>query len=38
MNPPLDPQLIWAGKAEHTSFEVPMVSLHVYEHIDPKPS
>ena len=32
----LDPQLIWAGKAEHTSFEVPTVSLHVHERIDPK--
>lgn len=26
----------WAGKAEHTSFEVPTVSLHVHERIDPK--
>src|SRR6056297_2531676 len=32
----LDPQLQWAGKAEHTSFEVPTVSLHVHERIDPK--
>lgn len=24
----LDPQLVWAGKKEHTSFEVPTVSLH----------
>jgi len=32
----LDPQLVWAGKAEHTSFEVPTVSLHVHERIDPK--
>src|SRR2546423_548228 len=24
-NPHLDPQLIWADKAEHTSFEVPTV-------------
>jgi len=31
-----DPQLQWAGKAEHTSFEVPTVSLHVHERIDPK--
>lgn len=23
-DPHLDPQLIWAGKAEHTSFEVPV--------------
>jgi adenine-specific DNA-methyltransferase len=35
-NPHLDPQLQWAGKAEHTSFEVPTVSLHVHERIDPK--
>lgn len=26
----------WAGKAEHTSFEVPTVSLHVHERIDPR--
>jgi len=32
----LDPQLVWSGKAEHTSFEVPTVSLHVHERIDPK--
>ena len=25
-DPHLDPQLTWAGKAEHTSFEVPTVS------------
>ena len=30
-DPHLDPQLVWAGKAEHTSFEVPTVSLHVHE-------
>ncbi len=28
--------LNWAGKAERTSFEVPTVSLHVHERIDPK--
>ena len=33
-DPHLDPQLQWAGKAEHTSFEVPTVSLHVHERID----
>ena len=33
-DPHLDPQLHWAGKAEHTSFEVPTVSLHVHERID----
>ncbi|MYA51011.1 MAG: site-specific DNA-methyltransferase [Chloroflexi bacterium] len=32
----LDPQLQWAGKAEHTSFEVPTVSLHVHERVDPR--
>ncbi len=31
----LDPQLVWAGKAEDTSFEVPTVSPHVHERIDP---
>lgn len=35
-DPHLDPQLQWAGKAEHTSFEVPTVSLHVHERIDSK--
>ncbi|MCL6556964.1 MAG: site-specific DNA-methyltransferase [Burkholderiales bacterium] len=35
-DPHLDPQLIWAGKAEHTSFEVPTVSLHVHELIEPR--
>lgn len=34
-DPHLDPQLVWAGKKEHTSFEVPIVSLHVHERIDP---
>lgn len=32
-DPHLDPQLVWAGKAEHTSFEVPAVSLHVHERV-----
>ncbi len=32
-DPHLDPQLIWAGKAEHTSFEVPAISLHVHERV-----
>lgn len=35
-DPHLDPQLVWAGKTEHTSFEVSTVSLHVHERIDPK--
>ena len=35
-DPHLDPQLVWAGKKEHTSFEVPTVSLHVHETIEPR--
>jgi len=35
-DPHFDPQLQWAGKAEHTNFEVSTVSLHVHERIDPK--
>jgi adenine-specific DNA-methyltransferase len=35
-DPHLDPQLQWTGKAEHTSFDVPTVSLHVHERIDSK--
>jgi adenine-specific DNA-methyltransferase len=35
-DPHLDQQLQWAGKAEHTSFEVPTVSLHVHERIEPR--
>jgi hypothetical protein len=35
-DPHLDPTLTWAGKAEHTSFELPTVSLHVHERIDSK--
>lgn len=34
-DPHLNPQLVWAGKKEHRSFEVPTVSLHVHERIDP---
>jgi adenine-specific DNA-methyltransferase len=33
-DPHLDPQLVWAGKTEHISFEVRTVSLHVHERID----
>lgn len=33
-DPHVDPQLVWAGKKEHTSFKVPTVSLHVHERID----
>lgn len=32
-DPHLDPQLQWAGKAEHTSFEVDTVSLHIHERV-----
>lgn len=32
-DPHLDPQLVWAGKAEHTSFEVPTVSLDIHERV-----
>ena len=35
-DPPLDPQLVWTGKAENTSFEVPTVSLHIHERIAPE--
>jgi adenine-specific DNA-methyltransferase len=35
-DPHLDPQLLWAGKAEHTSFEVDLVSLHIHERISTK--
>jgi adenine-specific DNA-methyltransferase len=35
-DPHLDPALIWAGKTEHTSLDIPTVSLHVYERIDPR--
>lgn len=35
-DPHLDPQLQWAGKAEHLSFDVDTVSLHVHERVDPR--
>lgn len=35
-DPHLDPKLVWAGKKEHTSFEVSTVSLHIHEHIAPE--
>lgn len=34
-DPHLDPQLWWAGKMGHMAFEVPTISLHVHERIDP---
>jgi adenine-specific DNA-methyltransferase len=35
-DPRLDPQLVWTGKAENTSFEVSTVSLHIHERIAPE--
>jgi adenine-specific DNA-methyltransferase len=35
-DPHLDPALYWAGKAERISFDVPTVSLHVHERVDPR--
>jgi adenine-specific DNA-methyltransferase len=35
-DPHIDPQLQWSSKAERTSFEIPVVSLHVHERMDPK--
>lgn len=35
-DPYIDPQLDWAGKSEGTSFDVPNVSLHIHERIDPQ--
>jgi adenine-specific DNA-methyltransferase len=35
-DPYLDPQLVWTGKAENTSFEVPTVSLHIHMRIAPE--
>ena len=32
-DPYLDPQLIWAGKAEHSSVEVPAPSIHIHEEL-----
>jgi adenine-specific DNA-methyltransferase len=32
-DPHLDPQLQWTGKAEHTSFDVDSVSLHIHERV-----
>src|SRR5437667_10171291 len=34
-DPHLAPEWVWAGKKEHSSSEVPTVSLHVHERIDP---
>jgi hypothetical protein len=32
----VDPQLIWSGKKEHASFEIPTASFHIYERIEPE--
>ncbi|MDQ3672726.1 MAG: site-specific DNA-methyltransferase [Actinomycetota bacterium] len=32
-DPHLDPQLVWAGKAERTSFEVEAASIHIHERL-----
>ena len=34
-DPNIDPHIDWAGKAERTSFEVPLVSLHVHDRMEP---
>src|ERR1017187_535579 len=35
-DPHIDPCLSWAGKQEGAVFDVPTVSLHVHERIDPR--
>lgn len=35
-DPHIDPYLSWAGKTEGNQFEVPTVSLHVHERVDPR--
>lgn len=35
-DPHIDPSLQWAGKDERSVFDVPNISLHVHERIDPK--
>jgi adenine-specific DNA-methyltransferase len=35
-DPNLDPQMVWAGKAEHESFEIPAPSIHVHEELSAK--
>ena len=34
-DPRIDPQLQWAGKAEHLAFEVETVPLHIHERVAP---
>ncbi|MDW8236738.1 MAG: site-specific DNA-methyltransferase, partial [Bacteroidia bacterium] len=35
-DPYLDPQLVWAGKEERSTFEVDLLPLHIHERIAPK--
>lgn len=35
-DPHVDPFLSWAGKHEKAEFEVPTISLHTHERIDPE--
>jgi adenine-specific DNA-methyltransferase len=35
-DPNLDPQMLWTGKAEHDSFEIPAPSIHVHEELSAK--
>lgn len=35
-DPHFDPSLQWAGKTERLSFEVPNISLHIHERLDPR--
>ena len=35
-DPHVEPNLEWSGKREHAAFDVPTVSLHVHERIDPR--
>lgn len=35
-DPNLDPQMVWTGKAEHDSFEIPAPSIHVHEELSAK--
>lgn len=35
-DPNLDPQMVWTGKVEHQSFEIPAPSIHVHEELSAK--
>lgn len=35
-DPHLDPQLVWAGKAEGMSFEIDTIALHIHERVSTK--